>query len=170
MAIELYSDIGFLLSINNITFFGCLPLSSKAYPNNEHADTLNKLAHYLAGLIEGDGSIKVPKSTRSKTDRLLYPVISIIFNIKDLPLANFLGSVLGGRVNFTKGNWVVLNINKVENIYYIVKTLNGKFRTPKIEALHRLIKWYDNYGKFPYIKALTLDDFDLSQSGWLSGF
>jgi hypothetical protein len=43
--------------------------------------------HYLAGLIEGDGSIYVPEQARSEKGILLYPVIFIEFALKDLPLA-----------------------------------------------------------------------------------
>jgi len=35
---------------------------------------------YLAGLIEGDGTIIVPKPERSAKGRLNYPSIQIIFN------------------------------------------------------------------------------------------
>lgn len=44
--------------------------------------------YYLTGLIEGDGTIYVPKTERClKTNRILYPSIEIIFNEKDLDLA-----------------------------------------------------------------------------------
>jgi len=46
-----------------------------------------KLSSYLAGLIEGDGTIIVPKTERSVKGKLNYPAIQIIFNSKDLPLA-----------------------------------------------------------------------------------
>jgi LAGLIDADG endonuclease len=61
------------------------------------------LSHYIAGIIEGDGSIKVPKEKRSKEGQLLYPSITIIFASKDLPLAELLASLLGGTINKTKG-------------------------------------------------------------------
>lgn len=35
----------------------------------------NLLGHYLAGLIEGDGSIIVPKTIRNQKGKLLYPVV-----------------------------------------------------------------------------------------------
>lgn len=36
----------------------------------------NLLGHYLAGLIEGDGSIIVPKTVRNQKGKLLYPFSS----------------------------------------------------------------------------------------------
>lgn len=45
---------------------------------------------YLAGLIEGDGAISLPKIVRNKNGKLNYPSITIAFALKDLPLANFL--------------------------------------------------------------------------------
>jgi hypothetical protein len=47
----------------------------------------NLLGHYLAGLIEGDGSIIVPKTIRNQKGKLLYPVVKITFVEKDAPLA-----------------------------------------------------------------------------------
>ena len=42
----------------------------------------SQLGYYLAGLIESDGTIIVPKEGSSNT-----PKIDIVFNIKDKPLA-----------------------------------------------------------------------------------
>lgn len=42
---------------------------------------------YLAGLIEGYGTIVVPKTERSAKDKINYPSIQIVFHLKDLPLA-----------------------------------------------------------------------------------
>ena len=39
----------------------------------------NSIDFYLAGLIEGDGSIKIPKSVRSDKGKLLYPSVTIVF-------------------------------------------------------------------------------------------
>jgi len=50
---------------------------------NYHA----KFASYLAGLIEGDGSIITPLTERDNKGRMKYPSIQITFNAKDLPLA-----------------------------------------------------------------------------------
>lgn len=46
----------------------------------------DKFSYYLAGLIEGDGTIIVPKTTTSK-GRLNYPSIQIVFQLKDLSLS-----------------------------------------------------------------------------------
>ena len=53
-----------------------------------HLNDLNpKFASYLAGLIEGDGSIVVPTSERSVKGKLNYPSIQIVFDLRDFPLA-----------------------------------------------------------------------------------
>ncbi len=44
------------------------------------------LGYYLAGLIEGDGSIIVPKTIRNQKGKLLYPKVKITFVDKDAPL------------------------------------------------------------------------------------
>jgi hypothetical protein len=62
-----------------------------------------KLSSYLAGLIEGDGSIKVPSKPRSDKGKLIYPSVTIIFVEKDLPLAEFLTKKLNGTLNKASG-------------------------------------------------------------------
>lgn len=54
------------------------------------------LGGYLAGLIEGDGSIIVPKTIRNQKGKLLYPVVKITFVEKDRPLALKIKEVIGG--------------------------------------------------------------------------
>jgi len=45
-----------------------------------------------------------------------------------------------------KQNYCVLIIKKKSQVFLIINLLNGKMRTPKIEALHRMIRWYNlNY-------------------------
>src|ERR1700730_15073932 len=46
-----------------------------------------KFISYLTGLIEGDGTIIVPKTERSYKGKLNYPSIQIVFHLKDFPLA-----------------------------------------------------------------------------------
>ena len=52
-----------------------------------------KLSHYLTGLIEGDGTIIVPKTERTN-NRLNYLSIQIVFHSNDLPLALLIKKVL----------------------------------------------------------------------------
>ncbi|GMM49026.1 hypothetical protein DAPK24_040440 (mitochondrion) [Pichia kluyveri] len=56
----------------------------------------NQLGYYLAGLIEGNGSIIIPTSIRSKKKVLNYPSIQIVFKNKDYPLAYSIMNELGG--------------------------------------------------------------------------
>ena len=49
--------------------------------NNSHSPSPVELGAYLAGLIESDGSIIIPKDSTTR------PTIKIVFNIKDRPLA-----------------------------------------------------------------------------------
>src|SRR5882757_4502184 len=112
----------------------------------------DKLSAYIAGLVEGDGSIKIPSSFRSDKGKILYPSVTIVFVEKDLPLANF------------------LSIYKFSALHEFAQLVNGKFRTPKIEALHRLINWFNNYGKFDKIKHLSADESSVTSNSWLAGF
>ena len=57
--------------------------------------TTTNFASYLTGLIEGDGTIIVPKTERSIKGKLNYPSIQIAFNLKDLPLALIIQKTLG---------------------------------------------------------------------------
>src|SRR3954471_20359881 len=64
------------------------------FSTNKDSDKL--LGHYLAGLIEGDGSIIVLKTIRNQKGKLLYPVVKITFVKKDAPLAEKIKQVLNG--------------------------------------------------------------------------
>ena len=130
----------------------------------------NNIDSYLAGLIEGDGSIKIPKTVRSEKGKLLYPSVTIVFAAKDLPLAQYLSKFLNGTVNKAKGDYFVLSIYSLISLHSLVKRINGKFRTPKLEALHRLIFWLNEYNKFEIIELLPLDNSDLNSNAWLAGF
>lgn len=63
----------------------------------------NMLGHYLAGLVEGDGSIIVPVTNRNQKGKLLYPRVKITFVDKDAPLAIKLQEVFGaGTLEYPK--------------------------------------------------------------------
>lgn len=103
--------------------------------------TREDFSHYLAGLIEGDGTIYVPISKYSVKGKKNYPSIQIAFNQKDGQLAMAIVKVLGaGSVAKKKGkNALTLTVNSLEGVQQLVELLNGKMRTPKIKKLHKLI-------------------------------
>jgi hypothetical protein len=111
--------------------------NSKFSENSVKQNQLSNFSFYLAGLIEGDGTIIVPKTERSKKGKLNYPSIQIVFNLKDLPLALLVQKALGyGSLSRKKGvNAYILTINNNEGLILIVNLINGKMRTPKINAL-----------------------------------
>lgn len=101
----------------------------------------DKFASYLAGIIEGDGAIVVPKQMRSKKGILYYPSIQICFAAKDFPLALMIQKTLAqGSISKRKGqNAYVLSINNNEGVLKVVKLINGHMRTSKWSALNNLI-------------------------------
>jgi hypothetical protein len=100
-----------------------------------------EFAYYIAGLIEGDGTIHVPRSERSNKEKLNYPSIQIVFHLKDLPLALLIQKELGhGSISRKKGlNAYIYTVNNLEGIMLLINLLNGKMKTNKIFSLHRLI-------------------------------
>jgi hypothetical protein len=90
-----------------------------------------KLAAYIAGLVEGDGSIKIPSSIRSDKGKINYPSVTIIFVEKDLPLAKILTKILKGTLNKASGNWYVLSIYNLSALHEFAHLVFGKIRKPK---------------------------------------
>lgn len=133
--------------------------------------TNKQLGGYLAGLIEGDGSIIVPKTIRNPQGKLLYPVVKITFVKKDEPLAIKIQEVInGGTLVYPKNsNYVDLLFQNMNSIQKIAILLNGNMRTPKIEALHRLIDWLNAKNQTHLVK-LGLDYTSLGSNPWLTGF
>ena len=143
----------------------------------------NQLGYYLAGLIEGNGSIIIPTSIRSKKKVLNYPSIQIVFNNKDYPLAYSIMNELGvGFIVSKKGtNTYVYIINTYVGIIKVVNLINGKLRTNKNKRLWLLIDWLnnidlDNYillknGKLLLQKIIKkeVDRSDILSNAWLSG-
>lgn len=99
---------------------------------------LNKqLGFYLSGLIESDGSIITPK------DDVNTPSISINFNLDDKPLAECICKILDyGSIETIKSKKAVkIQIIGRQSLINIIELINGKFRTPKIEKLEKLIEY-----------------------------
>ena len=149
--------------------------STKSYGNvncsevNSDLRANTRFASYLAGLIEADGSFAIHDKD-SKAKRYL-PKILIVFSLNDNPLAEKLISIteVGKLYNKTQQGCVIWHIQKIEDVIKIINLINGYMRTPKIEALHRAIKWYnDNYNII--IEPLGLDQSPINSNAWLAGF
>lgn len=156
-------------SIKILSYFFRRFFSGPASPFKLIVDNPN-FSHYIAGLVEGDGSIKVPNKIRSEKGKILYPSVTIVFSDKDLPLAKVLANKLKGTVNKAQGNYFVLSIYSLSALHAFSQLVNGKFRTPKIEALHRLITWLNKNRQFESLALKPLDDSNIISNGWLAGF
>ena len=126
------------------------------------------MGSYLAGLIEGDGHIAVhDKNSKSKVFR---PKILIVFNIHDKPLALKLSTLFKvGKVIDKSAGHVLLQILAKKEVLKIINLINGRMRTPKIEALHRAISWINEKDNSS-IPCLGLDLSPIDSNSWLAGF
>jgi hypothetical protein len=133
--------------------------------NNENNKS-NYLGSYLTGLIEGDGSIIVPKLHRNEIGKLLYPKVKITFVEKDKPLANKIKEILqSGTIECPRGTkYINYLIQDVSTLQKIAVLLNGKMRTPKIEALHRLIDWLNNKNSKYLLETHKIPKLGLNES------
>lgn len=104
---------------------------------------------------------------------MLYPVVKITFVLKDKPLALKIKEVIGGGtiVHPKSSNYVDLLFQDVSSIQKIAVLLQGNMRTPKIEALFRLVDWLNARSK-SNVKLLKigLDNSPLGSNPWLTGF
>ena len=129
----------------------------------------SKIGPYLAGLIESDGSIAV-HSEDSKAKRYR-PKILVVFNSADEPLAKKLAFITEAGTVYNKKNagYIIWHIQKTEDVIKIINIINGYMRTPKIEALHRAINWFNKYDNCS-IDCLGLDQSSIDSNAWLAGF
>ena len=99
----------------------------RLYNSSAESKPKTLLGHYLAGLIEGDGSIIVPKTIRNQKGKLLYPVVKITFVKKDLPLALKIKEVIKGGTIEHPGNSDYLNLlfQDINSIQKIAVLLTG---------------------------------------------
>jgi LAGLIDADG DNA endonuclease family protein len=131
-----------------------------------------QLSSYVAGLIEGDGTIHVPKTERSDKGNLNYPSIQIVFHLKDLPLALLIQKEIGhGSISRRKGvNAYIYTVNNLKGLLLLIKLMNGNMRTNKIFTLRKLIDWLNIKNKDLNIEKKGLNTNSLISDGWLSGF
>lgn len=137
----------------------------RKYSNNSKD---NMLFYYLAGLLEGDGHFYVPKGNGNKSNTAR---IEVIFTLKDTPSAEFLKKIFGGNIYKKNGNSIKWSIQDQKSITFIVNCINGKLRTPKINAFHKLIDFLNQKEKaFNNIIKLPLDNSPINSNAWLAGF
>jgi hypothetical protein len=127
---------------------------------------------YITGLIEGDGTIIVPKYERSYKGKLNYPSVQIVFHLKDFPLCQVIQKLIGyGTISKKKQSAAyILTINKFEGLIALCHLINGKMRGPKYYQLVLLISYLNN--KFPDInlQPLGFSSTPLNEDSWLTGF
>ena len=92
-------------------------------------------------------------------------------NINDKPLAEKLSAELevGKVINREKAGHVILQILAKEEVLKIIHLINGHIRTAKIEALSRVIDWF-NDNSDTNINKLPLDESSIDSNAWLGGF
>ena len=160
-----FGKINYMLFLKNwIKFF-----HTTSQTEDSLVDLRSKLGAYLAGLIEADGSIAVHDvNSNAKKYR---PKILIVFAVSDKPLADKLASITNAGTVYAKLNagHVIWQIQKTEDVIKIINIINGFMRTPKIEALHRAINWFNTYDNLQ-LECLNLDNSPIDSNAWLAGF
>jgi len=152
------------------TFFSKrLPLNKslvKSMVRNFHTGTDNQLGYYIAGLIEGDGSIILRKGEREK----ISPKIVFTFGKNELPMFERLVKILNTGVIYKEKRGVCrYSITNADAVINLINMVNGKFRTPKIQALHKAIDNLNMWRNANIVK-LPLDSSSLDSNAWLAGF
>jgi hypothetical protein len=126
---------------------------------------------YLRGLIEGDGSINIPKNSRSsRTNKLIYSYISIVFHIKDLISAEHIKNLIShGYIVKKPGNYCVLNIKNVRGLIIVINLINGHLRGGKLRSFTKLVEEINKRANLNII-VKPLDESPLKNNSWLAGF
>ena len=139
-----------------------------------HMTTLSPLffGSYLAGLIEGDGTIIVPKQERSDKGKLNYPSIQIVFQLRDFPLCQVIQKLLGhGSISKKKQSAAyILTINNFAGLIVLTNLINGKLRGPKYYQLLLLIKYLNNKFSDLNLEGKGFSNTPLQEDSWLAGF
>ena len=150
-----------------LIYFLSLPMIPSVLPN-----PFPSFAYWLAGLVEGDGTIIVPKQERSDKGKLNYPSVQIVFDSRDFPLCAMLCKTLGhGSILRKKGvNAYIYTINNLDGLLLLIHLINGKMRGPKYDQFVKLITFLNIRNPELKLKALDLDNSPLNSNAWLAGF
>lgn len=170
-----------------MVFFLVMPVTMGAFGKINNNINLYKnhyeLGSYLAGLIEGKGSIIIHNNISKNR---YSPMISIILSeslIKYLQLnIELYYNIKIGTIHELKSNKLnkLWQINKIEDIYIILSLTNGYYRTPKIIKIYEAINWINLYihnnnnmnkiKDIDFIEIKSIDESLLSSNNWLNGF
>jgi hypothetical protein len=124
--------------------------SVKIIVRKHHTGAKNQLGYYLAGLIEGDGSIILRKGEKEKVS----PKIVFTFGKNEIPMYERLQKILNTGVIYTEKKGVCrYSITNADAVINLINLVNGKFRTPKVQALYKAI---DNLNKWRNANLLKL--------------
>jgi hypothetical protein len=162
--------ISFTYSLKQVINLSKSKLSYRNYTSNNKPYT--QLAHYITGLIEGDGTIHVPKTERSVKGYYNYPSIQIVFHLKDLPLALLIQKEIGhGSISRKKGvNAYIYTVNNSKGLLLLIELMNGNMRTNKVFTFYKLIDWFNLKNKDLNFEKKELNTNSLISDAWLSGF
>jgi hypothetical protein len=172
-----YNQIIFMEDNQQVIYMDFMPLDNlnDCAPEQYFTNlSVFPLGSYLAGLLEGDGTIVVPKTERSTKGRLNYPSIQIVFQLKDFPLCQAIQKQLGyGSISKKKQSAAyIFTINSNEGLINFAKLINGKLRGPKYFQYCLLVKFLflNNKNLDFNLNLNKLDQSLLSTNSWLAGF
>jgi len=130
-----------------------------------HTEATNQLGYYLAGLIEGDGSIILRKGDRET----ISPKFVFTFHSNEIPMYQKLQQVLGSGVIYKEKSGICrYSITNSDEVIRVINMVNGKFRTPKIQALYKAMDNLNTWRNANLLK-LPLDTSSLDSNAWLAG-
>ena len=131
----------------------------------------NSLGYYLAGLLEGDGSISIPALGTTTMNRILNPRLVFTSHVNNISMYAFLQSELGGigRFQISGTSTVRYIIGDKEGIIFCINLMHGKLRTPKNKRFNDLIKLFNIKYSLNIAESL-LDTSNFGDNSWLAGF
>ncbi len=135
------------------------------------AKNTDELGYYLAGLLEGDGSISLPSLGITTLNRVLNPRIVFTSHINNIGMYAFIQSELGNIGRFQKSGDNILRyiIGDIQGIIYFINLIHGKLRTPKNKRFNDLICFINTKYSLTISESL-LDNSNFKDNSWFGGF
>ena len=146
----------------------------RLYPKREsslYKKDKNSLGYYLAGLLEGDGSISIPALGTTTMNRILNPRIVFTSHVNNIGMYAYLQSELGGIGRFqTSGNSTLRYIiGDKEGILICIKLMHCKLITTNNKRFNDLIKSFNIKYSLDIAESL-LDTSNFGDNSWFTGF